>query len=63
MGDAGSVVDSQLRVRGVEGLRVADASVVPIIPNSGMHAPTLMVGERAAAMILQQLSAGGTGAS
>ncbi|MBH67324.1 MAG: glucose-methanol-choline oxidoreductase [Rhodospirillaceae bacterium] len=46
-----SVVDTKLRVRGILGLRVADASVMPRIPNAALHAPTLMIGEKAAAMI------------
>jgi choline dehydrogenase len=50
-GDIHSVVDPQLRVRGVAGLRVADASIIPRVPNAGLHGPTLMVGERAADLI------------
>ena len=46
-----SVVDSELRVRGVEGLRVADASIIPRIPNAALHAPAIMIGEKAAALI------------
>ncbi len=48
----GSVVDHRLRVHGVERLRVADASVFPTIPTGNTNAPALMVGERAASMIL-----------
>lgn len=52
MGDhPNAVVDPQLRVRGVEGLRVADASVIPRILNAGLHGPTLMIGEKAAELI------------
>jgi choline dehydrogenase len=51
MGPGDAVVDSRLRVRGVEGLRVADASIMPLIPTAGLHAPVLMIGEKAAAMI------------
>jgi choline dehydrogenase-like flavoprotein len=50
-GDAGAVLDPQLRVRGIEGLRVADASVMPVIPGGNTNAPAIMVGERAADLI------------
>ncbi len=53
MGDgADAVVDARLRVRGVEGLRVADASVFPSIPSGNTNAPAIMVGERASAYLL-----------
>lgn len=47
----GAVVDSELKVHGVEGLRVVDASVFPKIPGGQTGAPTVMVAERAATMI------------
>jgi choline dehydrogenase len=47
----GTVVDRELRVVGYEGLRVADASVMPRIPRGHTHLPTLMIAERAAAFI------------
>ena len=47
----GSVVDSQLRVVGVDGLRIADASVMPKIIRGNTHAPTVMIAEKAADMI------------
>jgi choline dehydrogenase len=47
-----SVVDARLRVHGVVGLRVVDASVFPSIPSGNIHAPTLMVADRAADLIL-----------
>ena len=50
--DEGAVVDLALRVRGVEGLRVADASVMPSITSGNIHLPVMMVAERAADMIL-----------
>jgi choline dehydrogenase len=49
--DDESVVDEQLRVRGVDGLRVADASIMPLIPGGNTNAPSIMVGERAADLV------------
>jgi len=49
--DQASVVDGALRVRGVDGLRVADASVMPTIPGGHINAPTIMIAEKAADMI------------
>jgi choline dehydrogenase len=50
-GDAMAVLDAELRVRGVEGLRVADASVMPNVPGGNTNAPAIMVGEKAADLI------------
>jgi len=47
----GAVVDSELRVRGVEGLRVVDASVMPVIPGGNTNAPTTMVADKASDLI------------
>lgn len=49
--DAASVVDPELRVRGVEGLRVVDASVIPTIIRGHTNAPAIVIGERAADLI------------
>jgi choline dehydrogenase len=49
--DDGAVVDPQLRVHGIDGLRVADASVMPVIANAPLHATVLAVAERAADLI------------
>ena len=51
-GDSG-VVDGELRVYGVSGLRVADASVFPSLPSGNSHASCMMVGERAAEFMLR----------
>ena len=58
MGEAAEhPVDTQLRVKGVTGLRVADASVIPYIPVSAINAPSMMIGWRVADFILQQAKA------
>ena len=51
--DQMSVVDpATMRVRGVDGLRVVDASVMPYVPNGNIYAPVMMIAEKAADLIL-----------
>ena len=50
--DPDAVVDKELRVHGIEGLRIVDASVFPLIPSGNTHAPVVAVAERAADLIL-----------
>lgn len=57
--DALAVVDDTLRVHGIAGLRVADASIMPVIINGNSNVPTMVIGEKCAAMILQELDAPG----
>ena len=52
-GEAGAVVDARLRVQGLTGLRIADASVMPTITSGNTNSPTLMIAERAAQWLLQ----------
>jgi choline dehydrogenase len=47
----GSVVDAELRVDGVAGLRVADASVMPNVPSGNTNAASIMIGEKAAELL------------
>ena len=52
--DEMAVVDSQTNVHGIEGLRVVDSSIFPTIPNGNLNAPTIMVAEKAADIILRK---------
>ena len=55
--DPMAVVDPELRVYGIEGLRVADASIMPTVVSGNTNAACVMIGEKASDMILQDASA------
>ena len=55
--DRMAVLDARLRVRGIQGLRVADASSMPRITSGNTNSPTMMIAEKGAAMILEDAKA------
>jgi len=51
--DERAVVDERLRVRGIQGLRVADCSIMPTVVSGNTNAPAIMIGEKCSHMVLQ----------
>ena len=51
--DSAAVVDNELRVHGIAGLRVIDASVMPVVTSGNTNAATIMIAEKAAEMLLE----------
>jgi choline dehydrogenase len=52
-----SVVDARLKVHGIDGLRVADASVMPFVVSGNLNGPSMMIGQRASEIILSDATA------
>ena len=61
--DAEAVVDPRLRVHGIEGLRVADASIMPAVISGNTNAPSILIGERVADFVLDDRGATDAAAS
>ena len=57
-GDDQSIVDPSLAVRGVSGLRVVDASIMPVMPSANTNAPSIMIGEKGADLVRASARAG-----
>ena len=55
--DPMGVVDARLRVHGIEGLRIADASIMPTLTSGNTNAPAIMLGEKCAEMVLGRAAA------
>ena len=51
-----AVVDERLRVHGIDGLRVADASIMPAVPSGNTNAPSIMIGDKASQMFVQDMA-------
>jgi len=56
--DPMAVVDPELRVHGIDGLRIADASIMPTLTSGNTNAPCIMIGEKCAQMVLSTAAAG-----
>ena len=52
--DRMAVVNDRLQVHGIDGLRVADASIMPVITSGNTNAPAIMIGEKASDMVLKE---------
>jgi 5-(hydroxymethyl)furfural/furfural oxidase len=53
--DEGTVADERGRVHGVQGLRIADASLMPVVPSANTNVPTIMVAERVAEWLREEV--------